>query len=91
MAEVTFTKHLKRFFPTLKDSEQVGGTTVREVLDDLDKLYPGFSGYVVDELGRLRRHVNIFVRQEPIYDREELSDKVGEADEVFIVQALSGG
>ncbi|MBA3396330.1 MAG: MoaD/ThiS family protein [Deltaproteobacteria bacterium] len=91
MAQVTFTKHLKRFFPTLKDSEQVGGTTVREVLDDLDKLYPGFSGYVVDELGRLRRHVNIFVRQEPIYDREELSDKVGEADEVFIVQALSGG
>jgi molybdopterin converting factor small subunit len=91
MAKVTFTKHLKRFFPTLKDSEQVGGTTVREVLDDLDKLYPGFSGYVVDELGRLRRHVNIFVRQEPIYDREELSDKVGEADEVFIVQALSGG
>jgi sulfur-carrier protein len=91
MAQVTFTKHLKRFFPTLKDSEQVGGTTVREVLDELDKLYPGFSGYVVDELGRLRRHVNIFVRQEPIYDREELSDKVGEADEVFIVQALSGG
>lgn len=91
MAQVTFTKHLKRFFPTLKDCEQVGGTTVREVLDHLDKLYPGFSGYVVDEVGRLRRHVNIFVRQEPIYDREELSDKVGEADEVFIVQALSGG
>jgi molybdopterin converting factor small subunit len=91
MARVTFTKHLKRFFPTLKDSEQVGGTTVREVLDDLDKIYPGFSGYIVDELGKLRRHVNIFVRQEPIYDREELSDKVGEADEVFIVQALSGG
>lgn len=91
MAQVTFTKHLKRFFPKLKDSEQVGGTTVREVLDDLDKLYPGFSGYVVDEHGRLRRHVNIFVRQEPIYDREELSDKVGESDEVFIVQALSGG
>ncbi len=91
MARVTFTKHLRRFFPTLKDAEQVGGTTVREVLDHVDKLYPGFSGYVVDELGRLRRHVNIFVRQEPIYDREELSDKVGEADEVFIVQALSGG
>lgn len=91
MAHVTFTKHLKRFFPMLKDSERVGGATVRDVLVDLDKLYPGFSGYVVDELGRLRRHVNIFVRQEPIYDREELSDKVGEADEVFIVQALSGG
>ena len=51
-------------------------------------------GYGTEEKARVQvdwRHVNIFVRQEPIYDREELSDKVGEADEVFIVQALSGG
>ena len=91
MAQVTFTKHLQRFFPTLGELEQVPGTTVRQVVDELDRRYPGFAAYVVDETGRLRRHVNVFVREEPICDRETLGDRVGADDKVFIVQALSGG
>jgi len=90
MPYVSFTKHLLRFFPTLTEGE-VPGATVREVLDELDKRYPGFSGYIVDETGRLRRHVNVFVGEEPIYDRQALSDKVSPGDKVFILQALSGG
>lgn len=91
MAHVTFTRHLQRFFPTLKETEEVPGATVRELLAELDRRYPGFSGYIVDELGRLRRHVNVFVREEPIFDREALDDKVGPDDKVHILQALSGG
>jgi sulfur-carrier protein len=91
MAHVTFTRHLQRFFPTLKDAEEVPGATVREVLTELEKRYPGFALYIVDETGRLRRHVNVFVREEPICDREALSDAVSPSDEVFITQALSGG
>jgi molybdopterin converting factor small subunit len=91
MAQVTFTKHLQRFFPTLKELELVPGATVRAVLDELEKRYPGFSGYVIDELGRVRRHVNIFLREEPICDRDALTDAVGPDDKLFIVQALSGG
>lgn len=90
MAHVSFTRHLKTFFPTLADGE-VPGSTVREVVDALNRLYPGLATYLVDEAGRLRRHVNIFVGDEPIYDRERLTDKVAAADRVFIVQALSGG
>ncbi len=91
MAEVTFTRHLQRFFPTLKALEVVPGRTVREVVEELDRRYPGFAGYVVDETGRLRRHVNVFVREEPIDDCEALDDAVGPDDKVFIAQALSGG
>ncbi len=91
MAQVTFTRHLLRFFPSLPETEEVAGATVRELLDALDRRYPGFSGYIVDELGRLRRHVNVFVREEPIYDRETLADKVAPGDKVHIMQALSGG
>ncbi len=90
MPHVTFTPHLRRFFPTLTDGP-VPGATVREILDELEKRYPGFAGYVVDETGRLRRHVNVFVGEEPICDREALGDRVGDGDTVFIVQALSGG
>jgi molybdopterin converting factor small subunit len=90
MAQVAFTRHLVRFFPTLTEGE-VPGATVREVLDELDRRYPGLAAYVVDETGRLRRHVNVFVRDEPICDREALTDKVAPDDRVFIIQALSGG
>jgi molybdopterin synthase sulfur carrier subunit len=91
MPRVVLTRHLQRFFPTLNRTEEVAGATVREVIVDLDRRYPGLALYVVDETGRLRRHVNVFVRDEPICDREALSDTVSPGDEVFIVQALSGG
>ena len=90
MAHVTFTPHLQRFFPTLGPCD-IEGATVRAVLDELERRYPGFASYVLDEAGRLRRHVNIFVGEEPIYDRETLGDAVGASTPVFIAQALSGG
>lgn len=91
MPRVSFTRHLLTFFPTLKMGEEVPGATVREVIAELEKRYPGFALYVGDETGRLRRHVHVFVREEPICDRESLSDPVSSADELFILQALSGG
>ena len=90
MAYVTFTRHLGRFFPDLAEGD-VPGATVREVIEAIDRRHPGFASYIVDETGRLRRHVNVFVRGEPIHDRVTLSDAVGDADKLFILQALSGG
>lgn len=90
MPHVSFTRHLQRFFPTLTEGE-VPGATVREVIDELERRYPGFASYVTDETGRLRRHVNVFIGEEPIYDRERLGDAVKPDDHVFILQALSGG
>jgi molybdopterin synthase sulfur carrier subunit len=49
------------------------------------------SPKATDETGRLRRHVNVFVRDAPICHREMLADKVSPDDRVFILQALSGG
>ena len=90
MAHVAFTRHLQRFFPSLTECE-VPAATVREVIVELDRLHPGLASYLVDETGRLRRHVNIFVGEEPIYDRTALTDPVTPDARVFILQALSGG
>jgi sulfur-carrier protein len=90
MAQVTLTRHLQRFFPSLEAGE-VAGATVREVIDALERRHPGFASYVIDEAGRLRRHVNIFVGEEPVRDRERLSDPLSPDARVFILQALSGG
>jgi len=90
MPHVTLTRHLARFFPTLADGE-VAGATVRQLIDELERRHPGLATYIVDETGRLRRHVNVFVGDEPVRDRERLSDPVAADARVFILQALSGG
>lgn len=90
MPHVTLTRHLRRFFPTLEAGE-VAGATVRDVIAELDRRHPGLASYLVDETGRLRRHVNVFIGEEPIADREHLGDPVAPGDKIFILQALSGG
>lgn len=90
MAHVSFTRHLRRFFPELAEGE-VPGSTVRELVTALDARHPGLAGYLVDETGRLRRHVNVFIGEEPIGDRVGLSDPVPPGARVHILQALSGG
>ncbi|PJF38750.1 MAG: molybdenum cofactor biosynthesis protein MoaD, partial [Phototrophicales bacterium] len=75
MPHVKFTKHLQQFFPDLRDGS-VEGATVAEVIRKLNQRYPGIAAYIVDERGRLRQHVNIFLDDEMIYDRESLSDMV---------------
>ena len=89
---VEWTSHLKTHFPELGSGPlRFGGSTVAEVLASLDQQAPGIEFYVCDELGRLRRHVNIFVDGEMIVDRRRLSDQVGDGTRVLIMQALSGG
>lgn len=90
MATVRFTYALKRFFPELKE-QTIDATTVSELLDALEGTFNGLKGYVVDERGRLRKHVNIYVNNSHIKDEERLSDELTDSCEVYIMQALSGG
>ncbi len=90
MPTVNFTYALKRFYPDLKPLE-LSVDKVSEVITEIDKEFPGIESYLVDELGRLRKHVNIFVDGNLIKDREKLSDSISENSEVYIMQALSGG
>lgn len=90
MAKINFTYALKRFYPNL-ESIDIGARDVAEVLTNLNQRYPGLRDYLVDEQGRLRQHVNIFIGDKLIKDKEKLSDQVTDKDEVFIMQALSGG
>lgn len=90
MATVNFTHALKRFYPKLEPFS-VSCETVGELIEIMDGKYPGLKNYIVDEQGQLRKHVNIFVRQKLIKDRIHLKDTIDPDDEVYIMQALSGG
>lgn len=92
MPQVTLTRHLFEFFPSLENQALVvQASSVADVVREMEKLAPGFSFYVCDERGRLRKHVNVFVEGELIVDRDRLSDRVGPDSQVHIMQALSGG
>ncbi|MBL4716734.1 MAG: molybdenum cofactor biosynthesis protein MoaD [Bacteroidetes bacterium] len=90
MPKVKFTSALKRFYPQLTELE-IEASTVSEIIEVLKDSYPKLPDYIVDEHGALRKHVNIFISNKMIKDREHLTDEVAGNDEVFIMQALSGG
>ncbi len=92
MARVELTRHLFSFFPDLEGVDlQVEAGTVADVVRALDERAPGIAFYICDERGRLRRHVNVFVDDQMISDRGQLSDRVESDSRVLIMQALSGG
>ena len=64
------------------------GVTIDDVLIDLDRQFPGLRFRVVDEQGRLRKHMKLFVNTELVRD---LATAVGPTDELTLMQALSGG
>ena len=90
MIKVKFTSALKQFFPDLR-AQEFQGTSIKEIIASIDAIYPGMQNYLLEEDGSLRKHVNIFVRDEMMTDRDTLSDTLAEGDEVLIFQALSGG
>ena len=89
MTTLSFTPNLLRHVRT--PSARVEGVTVREVLEAYFRANPQVRGYVLDDQGALRKHVAIFLNRGPVLDRNGLSDPVGEDDEIFVIQALSGG
>jgi molybdopterin synthase sulfur carrier subunit len=65
----------------------VAGATVAEVLRALEDAQPALSGWILDERGLIRRHINVFVNGES--GREDT--RVGPDDRVDVLPAISGG
>ena len=89
MPEVRFTENLRHHLDT--PDCRVEGTTVREALESVFETQPQLRGYVLDDQGRLRKHVVVFIDGDMLRDRDGLSDPVSVDAELFVMQALSGG
>ena len=63
------------------------GTTIKELLRALEAAQPAMSGWILDERGHIRRHINVFVNGE--HGSEDTP--VGPDDRVEVLQAISGG
>jgi sulfur-carrier protein len=69
----------------------LSGSTVAEVLKDLDSSHPGFSDRLFDETGALRRFVNIFLADEDVRFLQGLDTPVSDGQTLSIVPAVAGG
>jgi hypothetical protein len=89
MARVYFTSHLRRLVP--REPITAPGATVGEALAGLFAEHEQLRGYVLDEQGRLRKHVCIFADGERLSNDDALAHAIGADTELYVMQALSGG
>ena len=73
------------------ETVSAAGANVGELLDNLDKAFPGLKDRVCDEAGNVRRFVNIYVNGEDIRFLDEKATVVKDSDEISIVPAIAGG
>ena len=89
MPTVRFTRNIQRHVQC--PTREVSGASVREALDHYFSAHDQARGYVLDDQGRLRAHMAVFINGNQIGDRDGLSDPVAGDAMIDLVQALSGG
>ena len=72
-------------------SVAVDGANVSEVLDALESAHPGFRDRLLDDDGKLRRFVNVFVADDDVRFLDGLETPVPDGETVSIVPAVAGG
>lgn len=77
-----------RSYTNNQSTVEASGSTLRDVLKDLNDSYPGIRFRMIDEQDRTRPHIRIFVNKVMVSD---LSTSIEPGHEVRIVAALSGG
>lgn len=89
MPTVRFTESIQRHVAC--PMREVAGETLRQVLDNYFQGNERARGYVLDDQGRLRPHMAIFIDGRQVRDRRGLSDPVSTDAVIDLIQALSGG
>jgi len=69
----------------------VSGSSVLEIIEDIERKYPGVKDRICEADGRVRRFVNIFVNEEDIRFMDNLQTAISDKDELSIIPAIAGG
>ena len=67
------------------------GSNVRELIEDLERQFPGLRDRLCDETGAIRRFVNVFIGDEDIRFLEGIETPLSEGSQVSIIPAVAGG
>lgn len=70
---------------------QLGASSIKDMIEQLEKNFPGIRERICDESGKVRRFVNIYLNEEDIRFLEQEETKLKDGDDVSIVPAIAGG
>ena len=87
--EVKVTANMKKLLNGASSVEANGGT-VRDILDDVEKRYPGFKDSVMNE-GGIHRFVNVYLNDEDVRFLGQLDTPLKDGDVLSVLPALAGG
>ncbi len=73
------------------DEVDVQGDTVKALVDDLERKFPGIKERICDESGKIRRFVNVYINGDDIRFLQNLETSVRDGDSISIVPAIAGG
>ncbi len=73
------------------DEVTAEGLNIAQVIDDLERKYPGLKERICEEDGKLRRFVNIYLNDEDIRFMDNMNTGLKDGDEVSIIPAIAGG
>ena len=74
-----------------RENVTVEGSTVGEVLDAVERAYPGFANLVYDEEHRVPRHINVYLNNTEVHDLEGIETAVQDGEQIAVIPALAGG
>ncbi len=70
---------------------KANGASIRELIEDLEKKFPGIEERIYDETGKIRRFINIYVNEEDVRFLQQEETPLKDGDEVSIIPAIAGG
>ncbi len=70
---------------------KANGANIKELMEDLEKKFPGIRERVYDETGKVRRFINIYVNEEDVRFLQQDATLLKDGDEVSIIPAIAGG
>lgn len=73
------------------DEVAAEGSNVSEIIEDLEKNYPGLKERICEPDGKLRRFVNIYLNDEDIRFKKNMETELRDTDELSIIPAIAGG
>jgi sulfur-carrier protein len=91
MAVIVKLPTILRKFANNEARVSAEGSTLAEVLKDLESRYPGITKNVVAEDGGLHRFINVYLNDEDVRYLGSLETPVNDGDIVSILPAVAGG
>lgn len=90
MATVRIPSPLRRYTDG-QSKVTTKGSTIKELIDNLEGQYPGLKSRLCDDQGQIKAYVNIFVNEEEIRTRQGSETPIEDKDEISIIPAMAGG